>query len=105
MSEIQTVKLVNDQDGNASGYLVNGSMSVPMAEGNRHYAMVQEWIAEGNTPEAADVPPDPTYAELRAAAYPPIGDQLDALFHAGVFPEDMAAQIQAVKDTYAKPSA
>lgn len=77
MSEIQTVKLVNDQDGNASGYLVNGSMSVPMAEGNRHYAMVQDWIAEGNIPEPADVPPAPTYQELRAAAYPSLEEQQD----------------------------
>ena len=38
----------------------------------------------------------------RSYNYPNIGDQLDALFHAGVFPEDMAAQIQAVKDKYPK---
>jgi hypothetical protein len=38
----------------------------------------------------------------RAAEYPPIGDQLDALFKAGVFPADMAATIQAVKDKYPK---
>ena len=43
------------------------------------------------------------YARSRQSAYPPIGDQLDALFHAGVFPEDMAAQLQAVKDAYPKP--
>lgn len=43
------------------------------------------------------------YIQDRVAAYPPIGDQLDALFHAGVFPEQMAAQIQAVKDTHPKP--
>lgn len=43
-----------------------------------------------------------TYREQRAAEYPPIGDQLDALFHAGVFPPEMAAQIQAVKDKYPK---
>jgi hypothetical protein len=42
------------------------------------------------------------YARKRELAYPPIGDQLDALFHAGVFPEDMAAQLQAVKDEYPK---
>jgi hypothetical protein len=40
------------------------------------------------------------YQRLRAPEYPPIGDQLDALFHAGVFPADMAAQLQAVKDKY-----
>lgn len=38
----------------------------------------------------------------RAISYPSIGDQLDALFHAGVFPEDMATKIQAVKDKYPK---
>lgn len=42
------------------------------------------------------------YASKRAAEYPSIGDQLDALFHAGVFPADMAATIQAVKDKYPK---
>jgi hypothetical protein len=46
--------------------------------------------------------PVPTYSENRATEYPPIGDQLDALFHAGVFPADMAAKIQAVKDKYPK---
>ena len=42
------------------------------------------------------------YREQRAAEYPPIGDQLDALFHAGVFPAEMSARIQAVKDRYPK---
>jgi hypothetical protein len=43
------------------------------------------------------------YRLQRAREYPPIGDQLDALFHAGVFPPEMAAEIQAVKDRYPKP--
>jgi hypothetical protein len=43
-----------------------------------------------------------THAEKRLGEYPAIGDQLDALFHAGVFPADMAAMIQAVKDKYPK---
>jgi hypothetical protein len=42
------------------------------------------------------------YKNKRVAEYPSIGDQLDALFHAGIFPEEMAAQIQAVKDKYPK---
>ena len=49
------------------------------------------------------VSPTNEYRKDRAAAYPAIGDQLDALFHAGVFPPEMAAQIQAVKDAYPKP--
>lgn len=43
-----------------------------------------------------------SYVGDRLKEYPSIGDQLDALFKAGVFPEDMAAQIQAVKDKYPK---
>ena len=54
---ISTVKL---QD---SGYLINGNMSVPNDPANRHYVMVQEWIAEGNTPA-----PEFTDAEIAANA-------------------------------------
>jgi hypothetical protein len=42
-------------------------------------------------------------AYARARQYPSIGDQLDALFHAGVFPAEMAATLQAVKDAHPKP--
>jgi hypothetical protein len=49
------------------------------------------------------VDPD-QYKYSRAPEYPPIGDQLDALFHAGVFPAEMAAAIQAVKDKHPKGS-
>jgi hypothetical protein len=44
------------------------------------------------------------YKIARLNNYPSIGDQLDALFHAGVFPEDMAEKLQAVKDAYPKPN-
>jgi len=50
-------------------------------------------------------PQDPealTYAQLRASEYPPIGDQLDDLFHLGAFSTEMTATIQAVKDKYPK---
>ena len=43
------------------------------------------------------------YRNLREKEYPAVGDQLDALFHAGVFPPEMAAKIQAIKDKYPKP--
>ena len=38
------------------------------------------------------------YRMNRMMEYPPIGDQLDALYHAGAFPADMAAKIKKVKD-------
>lgn len=44
-----------------------------------------------------------TWADKRRAEYPDIGDQLDALFHSGVFPEEMRILLQAVKDKYPKP--
>jgi len=44
------------------------------------------------------------YQQSRVNVYPDIGDQLDALFHAGVFPQDMADKIQAVKDAHPKPT-
>ena len=44
------------------------------------------------------------YKYKRQFEYPDIGDQLDALYHAGVFPEDMANKIKAVKDKYPKNS-
>ena len=50
---------------------------------------------------AASQSPHP-YDEIRRRTYPEIGDQLDALYHAGVFPDDMAAQLKAVKDANPK---
>jgi hypothetical protein len=38
----------------------------------------------------------------RDRQYPPIGDQLDALYHAGVFPKEMADKLKAVKDKHPK---
>ena len=43
------------------------------------------------------------YARTRKPLYPEIGDQLDALYHAGVFPKEMADKIKAVKDANPKP--
>ena len=44
--EILTVKI------QGAGYLLNGSMSVPKADGNREYELIKQWLAEGNEPEA-----------------------------------------------------
>jgi hypothetical protein len=43
------------------------------------------------------------YDMKRRQAYPNIGDQLDDLFKSGAFSDEMAAQIQAVKDANPKP--
>jgi len=42
------------------------------------------------------------YQRSRQPEYPAIGDQLDDLFKAGAFSDDMTAKIQSVKDKYPK---
>jgi hypothetical protein len=44
------------------------------------------------------------YQRNRAREYPSIQEQLDALYHAGVFPAEMAARIRAVKERYPVPT-
>jgi hypothetical protein len=44
------------------------------------------------------------YRRNRAVEYPTIQEQLDALYHAGVFPVEMAARIRAVKEKYPAPT-
>jgi len=43
------------------------------------------------------------YQRKRSVEYPPITEQLDALYHAGIFPEYMSKKIKEVKDKYPKP--
>ena len=45
MNEINTVKI------SGQGYLLNGTMIVPKADGNREYELIKQWLSEGNTPE------------------------------------------------------
>ena len=65
---------------------------------------INDNIVEYDVEEAKALVNSNEYRSKRSIEYPPIGDQLDALFHAGVFPPEMAAQIQAVKDKYPKGS-
>ena len=45
---------------------------------------------------------DNDYKRKRASEYPYIGDQLDALYHAGAFDAAMTATLKAIKDKYPK---
>ena len=47
---------------------------------------------------------DQVYKKKRKYEYPSVAEQLDDLFHRGVFSKEMMAKIQAVKDKYPKDS-
>ncbi len=57
---------------------------------NIDFALVDAWV----DPEA--------YIAKRQAEYPPIGDQLDALWKGGEAAAEMLAKVQAVKAKYPK---
>ena len=94
-----TYKIVDFDDGNVS--ISKGDMSIPRSTGNRHYRMFIEDIALGNdTVEGPDVI-EPSYVELRMAAYPSMVDQLDMQYWDGVNgTTTWADAIQAVKDAH-----
>ena len=74
--------------------------SIPADPANSDYAEYLEWVEAGNTATAADAIPDPTYQENRVAEYPPIGDQLDDIYHNGL--TKWKATIKVIKDKYPK---
>ena len=93
-----TYKIVDIGD---SVSISKDNMSIPRSSDNRHYKMFIEDIALGNdTVEGPDVI-EPSYVELRAAAYPSMVDQLDMQYWDGINgTTTWADAIQAVKDAH-----
>jgi len=97
-------KQTKNPDGSIANMIkrISDNAFIPFAPDNIDYQAYLIWLSEGNTPEPADIPPAPTYQQLRAAAYPPIGEQLGALWKGGEAQAAMALEIQAVKDSVPK---
>ena len=74
--EIKSVKIQGE------GYLLNGTMSVPQANGNREYELIKEWLAQGNVPEPEFTKEELAQQELEvkiAEAKAEIARQLETL--------------------------
>jgi len=57
-----------------------------------------DWVLVDGVLTAPAEPAEKTWDEKRQAEYPAIGDQLDDLYHAGVFSAEMIAKLKKVKD-------
>ena len=81
---------------------ISDSLSIPLDSGNRHYQEFVDDIYMNGTEivEGADYVGVTTYAESRAAEYPPIVDQLDKIYHSGI--DAWKADIKTIKDKYPK---
>ena len=93
-----TYKIIEFND---SYSISKNTMSIPRSAENGDYKQFIEDIALGNdTVEGPDVV-EPSYVDLRAAAYPSMVDQLDMQYWDGVNgTTTWADAIQAVKDEY-----
>lgn len=94
------MKLFKDETGKTFAYEADGSQDHLI--GNNLIPITPDEEASLNAVMQQAYFSSLSYGQKRITEYPPIGDQLDALFHAGAFPADMAAKIQAVKNKYPK---
>ena len=79
--KIQTAKYMDEEQTSVQ---VNGTMSVPVSQDNRHWREVQEWVDEGNTIEAYQ---GPTLEEKRNEASLPRAEFMLTLKNAGIYLE------------------
>jgi len=80
-----------EEDGSQDHLIPNNYTQITNTEAQARSQQTQQAIFDAMT-----------YAEKRKSEYPTIGDQLDALYHAGVFPAEMTAILRAVKEKYPK---
>jgi hypothetical protein len=93
------MKLFKDANNIIYAYEADGSQDHLIGNKTR---ITQEEADKIKADKAAAAYAALSYAEKRRQEYPPIGDQLDALWKGGVQAEAMKATIQAIKAKYPK---
>ena len=84
----------------------NDGASIPPDPANSDRIAYDEWVEEGNTPDAADAAPDPTWLEKRQAnvaggGYGEVTEQLEIIGEQGI--TAFQNHIAAVKSAIPKP--
>ena len=77
----------------------NDGANIPLDIGNKDFLVYLEW-AKTNTPDPMDPDPVPTNEEKRAAEYPSIQEQLEAMWVGGLEAETMRQKILAIIAKY-----
>ena len=93
IEDIQDIQSVIYTDETNTAVSVNGDVFVPIDTRNRHWQLIEQWVAQGNTIAPYVPPPVPTDAERIDAAFPQT-DVAQVLFNV-LF--DMANQIRALQ--------
>ena len=85
---------------------ISDGANIPTDLDNMDYSAFKDWEAEGNTPEAADAAPEPTWQEKRQAnvaggGYGAVTEQLEIIGEQGI--TAFQNHIAAVKAAIPKP--
>jgi len=79
---------------------INGEVDAFDQDGNS--VTIDQSLVDAEVTRLQAVYDSQEYARDRARAYPPIGDQLDMIYHAGLGGDAFQAAISAVKQEYPK---
>lgn len=100
--------IYNKENGAIRGFVYCGCAEVESVIGETEEFFLNcpkeaTHIVDGEPVKSAPSPaPKLSYREMRQRAYPPIGDQLDAIWKGGEAMEQMRALILTVKERYPK---
>lgn len=94
------MKYYKDENNQIYAYPLDGSQDHLIGDKTKITKNVVDAI---NDKARADAFEALSYAEKRRSEYPPIGDQLDAIWKGGDEEKEMLSKVLAVKSKYPKP--